>query len=408
MQKSLKSVVNKENIHSIFENFIQKQSIFKNKKVLTANYIPDEILHRDQEIQQLSNILAPSLRGHQPNNVFIYGTVGTGKSITVRFVLNELKSVTQKTNKKVKPIYINCKMKKVADTEYRLIAQMLKEFNEIVPETGLPTDVLYRKFFDCIDVFNGIIIIVLDEIDTLVQKVGDEFLYNLTRINSELKRSQVSLIGITNNLSIVDVLDIRVKSSLGEEEIVFKPYNAKELANILLQRVVEGFNKNVVDEAVINKCAALAAQEHGDARRALDLLRVAGEIAERMGDEKVLEKHVDIAEKKIDTDRIIETVRSQPKQSQIVLFSIINSLNNGKVSTGDVFNQYKKICNQIGVKILTKRRFSDLISELDMLSIISTNIISKGRYGRTREIIISIDEDILEKLKQILSEKMGL
>ncbi len=403
-QKTLISFSNGDT-KEIFKKYLSEKSIFKNKKVLTHSYIPKKIFHRDKEITQISSILAPALKYYQPSNLFIYGSVGTGKTICVKQVLNDLNLIAMENKIDIKTIYINCKLKKVADTEYRLLAQLLNEIGVSVPDTGLPTDVLYRKFFDEIDKKRQVVIIVLDEIDALVKKVGDEFLYNFTRINSELERANVSLVGITNNLVFSNELDARVKSSLGEEEIIFHPYNAVQLRDILEDRAKEAFYLGVVSKGIINKCAALAAQEHGDARRALDLLRVAGEIAERSGKDKITEEDVDLADQKIDLDHIIESVRSLPRQSQAVLYSVMKLTEEGfeKILTGDVFDRYKDLCKRSGLRVLTQRRISDLIGELDMLGIINAKVISKGRYGRTREISLNITQDILDYVKKIIS-----
>jgi len=412
-----KPTVLEDSIQNIFSEYIDKKSLFKNKRALTSTFIPSKIYHREKEISLLGSILAPSLKNYQPSNVFIYGTVGTGKTICTKFVINQLKDVSKKTNTNLVTIYVNCKMKKVSDTEYRLFAQLLKEIGITVPDTGLPTDVLYRKFFEKIDEKKQTVVIIIDEIDALFKKIGDDFLYNLTRINTELKNSGVSVIGITNDLSFRERLDVRVKSSLSEEEILFAPYNALQLKNILEQRIEEGFDEGVIDDAVLNKVAAIAAQEHGDARRALDLLRVAGEIAERSGVERITEEHVDTAEEKIDADRVMETVKSQPKQSQAVLYAIfclhekkkdkVNWADN-RLLTGDVFAMYKNIIEKNGLKSLTQRRISDLIGELDMLGIINAKIISKGRYGRTREISLSIQDNMKEKIGNLLSDRFGV
>jgi cell division control protein 6 len=388
---------------NIFSDYIEKETIFRDKKILTASFIPSNIPHRDNEINQLRSIIAPALRNYQPSNLFIYGKCGTGKSMTTQFVLEQLENMAKKINTRVKKIFINCKMKKIADTEYRLFAQMLKEIGIIVPDTGLPTDSLYRKFFEKIDEKKQTIIITLDEIDALFRKMGDEFLYNLTRINTELKKARLSIIGITNDLSFSNDLDARVRSSLSEEEILFKPYNARQLKDILEARL-NGFNKNSVEQGVIDKCAALAAQEHGDARRALDLLRVAGELAERVGEKKVQEKHVDMAQEKIDVDKVLEIIKTQPKQSQAVLYAISN-IDHEKILTGDVFTEYQKICQENGMNILTQRRVSDLIGELDMLGIITAKVISKGRYGRTREISLAISDSVIDKVQNILTSR---
>ena len=82
-----------------------------------------------------------------------------------------------------------------------------------------------------------------------------------------------------------------------------------------------------MQDGVIAKCAAYAAREHGDARRALDLLRVAGELAERENSNKILLKHIDEANNKIEKDKILDVITSEPKQFQYVLHSIIQLTN---------------------------------------------------------------------------------
>ncbi len=394
-----------QTIQTIFQEFIQKKTqIFKDRNALTSHFTPDTIPHRNKQINTLASILAPSLKGGRPSNVFIYGLTGTGKTLVTRYVGQELEKMSTQGTNPVKVLYINCKMRKVADTEYRLVAELARLLGQDVPMTGLPTEQVYQTFFRVLDSNNWVVIIILDEIDSLVEKMSDSFLYNFTRINQDLKRAKVSIIGITNNLHFIDILDPRVKSSLSEEEILFPPYNALELQDILRQRAEIGLVEGILSEEVIPKCAALAAQEHGDARRALDLLRVACEIAERENDELVTEKHVDMALHKIDYDRIIESVKSLPKQTKLVLWSIIDLVERGEeeIQTGDVYGVYEDKCKDSGLHPLTQRRVSDLISELDMLGIINAKIVSLGRYGRTREIKLNVSSDIKEKMKHIL------
>ncbi|MBI4174070.1 MAG: orc1/cdc6 family replication initiation protein [Candidatus Aenigmarchaeota archaeon] len=406
---------------NIFSRYIEQEDIFNDKKTLSSSFIPQRISHRDAELQQMGSILAPVLKGYYPNNIFVYGTCGTGKTICAKFLIAHLQEIIKQSGKGLRSVYVNCKMKKVADTEYRLFAQLLKEMGEVVPDTGLPTDVLYRRFFDRVDSKQSTFIIILDEIDALVKKVGDDFLYNLTRINQELKKSHITIIGITNDLSFRDNLDLRVKSSLSEEEILFKPYNAVQLRDILQERASDGFRSGVVNDSILAKVAALAAQEHGDARRALDLLRVAGELAERAGEAAITERHIDSAQQKLDLDRVTESVRSQPSQSQAVLYAIIKTQEkmeqtarhnssgwiDKRLLTGDVFDSYLNVCKSNNIKPLTQRRVSDLIGELDMLGIITAKVISKGRYGRTRDISLAVKDESLARVKTLLQERFG-
>jgi cell division control protein 6 len=248
-------------------------------------------------------------------------------------------------------------------------------------------------------------VIVLDEIDKLK---GDEALYSLSRVNSDLTNARVSVIGISNDLKFTEFLDPRVKSSLGEENMVFYPYDADQLQDILRNRVEMAIKPGTIEQDVIPLCAALSAQEHGDARRALDLLRVSAELADRTNAAKITRTFVKKAQNKIEIDRIIEVVRTLPNQSKLILYAIIlldkENLKEGitqVMKTGDVYDVYKELCKKTRANCLTQRRTADLISELDMLGIITARVISKGRHGRTREIRMSSSpRDIINVLHE--------
>ncbi|KKF39630.1 cell division control protein Cdc6 [Halorubrum saccharovorum] len=426
----------------LFDDLLSGEPIFENKEVLRPSYTPHELPHRNDQINRMATILVSALRGETPSNILIYGKTGTGKTASAKFVSQELESTSQKYDVPCEVEYINCE---VTDTQYRVLAQLANTFikknqtviadrldrcrqlrsdavddpsaladtefatlddldarideletdaeeMEEVPMTGWPTDRVYSTFFEAVDYHERVVVIMLDEIDKLVEKSGDDTLYNLSRMNSELDRSRISIMGISNDLKFTDFLDPRVKSSLGEEEIVFPPYDANQLRDILQHRADISFKQDALTDDVIPLCAAFAAQEHGDARRALDLLRTAGELAERSQAEIVAEKHVRQAQDKIELDRVVEVVRTLPTQSKIVLFAVILLEKNGvhNINTGEVFNIYKRLCEEIDADVLTQRRVTDLISELDMLGIVNAVVVSKGRYGRTKEMGLSV------------------
>jgi len=432
----------------LFDDLLEGEPIFENKEVLRPSYTPHKLPHREEQINNMATILVTALRGDTPSNILIYGKTGTGKTASAKFVSEELETTSQKYEVPCEVEYINCE---VTDTQYRVLAQLANKFInknldvidertekletlqsraledtgaladsdydslealeaaiddleadkdafEEVPMTGWPTDRVYSSFFEAVDYHERVVVIMLDEIDKLVEKSGDDTLYNLSRMNSELENSRVSIMGISNDLKFTDFLDPRVKSSLGEEEIVFPPYDANQLRDILQARADVAFKGSALTEDVIPLCAAFAAQEHGDARRALDLLRTAGELAERDQIDDVEENHVRQAQEKIELDRVVEVVRTLPTQSKIVLFAIILLEKNGvhNINTGEVFNIYKNLCAEIDADVLTQRRVTDLISELDMLGIVNAVVVSKGRYGRTKEISLSVPTEETE------------
>ncbi len=411
-------------LNDIFESF-DKGGIFKDKSILQSNYQPEEILHRNEQIKQIASILAPVLRGEKTSNLFLYGKTGTGKTLSVQYVKNELLKRAKKNSEfNLRIEYLNCKLKKVSDTEYRILAELIKKLGGEVPSTGLPTQAVYSKFIEVIDSEKQLLVLILDEVDQTVKKISSDFLYNLTRINSELSKTQICIVGISNNLTFLEEIDPRVRSSLSEEEVVFPPYNALQLQEILNKRSRDAFKENVLQEGVVAKCAAFAAREHGDARRALDLLRIAGELAERGGSKKILLKHIDEANNKIEKDKILDVIKLESRQFQIILYSIIklfgfrgekfltnSSINpkqkNEPIFTGEVYNLYNDLCLQNKLEILTQRRVGDIIQELDMLGIINVKVISKGRGGRMREIKLAITKSITEKAREIIEESLN-
>jgi cell division control protein 6 len=402
-------MVNK-GLNNFFNEYLKKESIFLEKSVFQGSYLPETIDHRDEQINYIANIIAPILKNEKPSNLFVYGKTGTGKTSCIKHIIKNMTDVSSSNDISIKIIYVNCKLKRVADTEYRLFAHLAREFGKEIPSTGLPTDEVYKIFFNAIERENKPILLILDEIDQLVKKTGDGVLYNLTRCNEDLKESQVTLVGLSNDMVFIDMLDPRVRSSLSEEELVFPPYNALQIQDILRQRAKKGFKEGVLLPGVIEKCAAYSAREHGDARRALELLRVAGELVDRGGETKISLDYIDKAEEKIERDRLVDIVSTQPKQSQCILYAILKLSSNkkGNIFTGEIYDFYKSLCNKTGLRPLTQRRISDVVAELDMLGVINAKIISKGRYGRTREVCLAIPSSSISNMTNLLQKELDL
>ncbi|MEM1556879.1 MAG: orc1/cdc6 family replication initiation protein, partial [Candidatus Bathyarchaeia archaeon] len=348
-------------LDEVFSHFLKGSRIFRDREVLRHDYVPDYLPHREEEILRLGEITAPTLKGSPCSNIFIYGKTGTGKTAVTRFVLKKIAQKSKEINSPVKVCFVNCRL---AGTEYRVLAELCSSINEKVPFTGLAVGELFDRFKKALEKQGVIFLVTLDEIDALVKIRGDALLYELTRINENLSKSKVSIIGISNDLKFKEFLDPRVLSTLSEEEMVFKPYTAEEIQDILMERAKIAFYDGVLSEGALKLCAALAAAEHGDARRALDLLRVAGEIAERRGDTKITEDHVREAQKRIEHDRVYESIRSLPTHSKIVLLSafLLSKFDPDRSMTGEIYNIYSEICDQIGISPLTQRRVSELIN----------------------------------------------
>jgi cell division control protein 6 len=280
-------------------------------------------------------------------------------------------------------------------SEYRVFATLSQSLGLSVPFTGLSVGEVFDRFRTGLDASRTIFIVVLDEVDALIKDRGDGLLYELTRINETLCKSKVSIIGISNDLRLKEFLDPRVLSSLSEEELVFRPYDASELRNILFERSRLSFHEGSLSDAALSVCSALAAAEHGDARRALDLLRVAGEVAERKGAKMITEEHVREAEKHIEHDRVVEALQNLTLHSKLMLLSVYH-LGRVSATTGEIYDVYSELCGEMGVGLLTQRRLSTLINELDVMGLLNAKVVSMGRYGRTKKIRLEMSRTLIK------------
>ena len=381
-------------LDDVFENFVKGANLFKDREVLRHDYLPDKLPHRESQIRLLGRAVAPVLKDARCSNIFIYGKTGTGKTAVTKYVLSHLEAKAKEYGASVRFCYVNCRM---TGTEYRIFANLSQSIGLAVPFTGLSVGEVFDRFRARLDGSKTLFIVVLDEVDAVIKNRGDSLLYELTRINETLRKSRVSIIGISNDLRLKEFLDPRVFSSLSEEEMIFRPYDASELHNILLERSKLSFNDGSLSEAALNVCSALAAAEHGDARRALDLLRVAGEVAERQGAETITEEHVKEAEKSIEHNRVVEALKNLTIHSKLVLLSVYQ-LNKSSVTTGEIYDVYNKLCGELGAGLLTQRRLGTLINELDVMGLLNAKVVSMGRYGRTKKIRLEISRTILKEV----------
>ena len=398
-----------ELIRNIFETELKARTIFKDLSVLSPHYVPDTLPGREIHANDVSSILAPAVRNEKPNNLFIYGKTGTGKTCVTKYVTRKFNEFIKNSNLNVmvKIIYMNCKiynskyqvLKFIAENDNLndefLINIPLKDKTDKKLEGMTPVD-LYERLRNVIQDNNINLIIILDEIDQI--KKGDDLkdlVYILTRSNDEITRGHVSIIGITNDTRLKKRLDPRSKSTLCEEEMVFKPYNALEIKAILQQRIELGLQKNSMDTPAVRYIAAIAAHE-GDAREALKLLQKSGEIAQQRKKEKITYEDVELAKESVERDIVAEIINSLPEHEQMTLYAIaelseqgsmqrrLAGVTDGSLFTGEVYEMYQEICLKLKNQPRTIRMISNYLSELEMQGLITAQLSGKYVRGNTR------------------------
>jgi cell division control protein 6 len=411
--------------------FSDSSPIFQQEAVLREEHRPDELPEREREIEDLHMSLAPAARGVGANNVFLHGKAGQGKTAAAKAKLAELQQHAEQESEHLDltTCYISCESHDLS-TSYKAAARIYQELTGDSRPTGHATDVVMDMMFEAMDDIGGTIIIVLDEIDTLSD--DDRILYSLPRARAQGYVDDhvfPSIIGISNDLQWRDTLSPKVKSSLYDDSVLFAPYDATQLQQILYRRAAKAFRdtelipledsattvdsgtvvtvdesgrehrfqSDVLTDDVIPLIAALSAQDTGDARQAIKYLRKASELADKNNETQVREKHARKAQALVERETVVEAMREMTTQAHLALaaLTVLDFAGDTPVRANPIYGVYKQIATKTDADKLGQRRFKDHLRELDMQGIADGEKVTAGSIGGPAwEYQLQVDTDI--------------
>lgn len=388
--------------------FAQGSNIFDNEDALRDSYTPDELIERDEEIRTYETALQPTVNGARPRNIFVYGETGVGKTLATRFILNDLEADQEYFDGvSIRVEWLNCKDL----TSYQTVTQLVNKFreplNEISP-SGYGRGTVNRMLWDELNTIDDThVLFVLDEVDSIGS--DDDLLYQLPRCNdNQVTATKVGLIGISNDFTFRESLSARVQSSLCEHEIHFKPYDANQLRRILEQRSGEAFLGDVLSGDVIPLCSALAAQDTGSARHALDIMYKAGSLAREREDTAITSDHVHEAAELVERGVIEDELQALPTQSHLVLLAILKLHENGEdaVRRKEIYDVYEDAAKRINTDIKSPRTIHNRLSQLSLKGFLAVTECNEGvkggkHYDYSLDVRAKIVEDALCESQRI-------
>lgn len=361
---------------------------------------------RDAEIREITAHFAPLFRNDHPVHLAVWGKTGTGKTMTIIYVVNLLQELSHKRDIEMRFVHLDLATPRPCFRALNDLACLLNASKRYTKGVSLH-EMMTRIETALVD-FTGYLVLFVDEVDN-VRRDQSSFLTFLVRRLPQNVRCKIILIFASNHLDWCEGLDPRIQSFLKMNELIFEPYNASDLQHILRIRVERAMRPGAVEDGVIEKIAAMASRNHGDARQAVALLGRSAHLAEKNRGTITLGV-VDQAASQIDQDRYICLVRSAPRQLQAAISAVMrrrcSPTDRATMTTMSIYKTYTPLCQDHGMQPLTYRAFSDLLSELDLYGLIHTRIQSHGRHGRNRQITVPLPDQLIEKIQQTLKTSL--
>ncbi len=388
--------------HMVQSAMIKNRRYLEDEQLITSEQLDvfDEIFNtsvRDAEIKELSSHFASIFRDDHPCHLAIWGKTGTGKTLTLLYFLKLLTEMCHTSKIPIRHVHLDLSNPRPCFRALNDLACLLNASRRY--EKGISLEEMMFHIEKKLSRYHGYLVLFIDEVDN-VRHDKDNFMTFLVRRLPQRVPAKVILVLVSNRLDWPDQLDPRVKSFLRTNELVFEPYDALDLQQILRIRVEKALDPGSVEPGVIEKIAALASREHGDARKAVQLLAKSAYWAEKAGT-KLTADIIDHVANALETDRYLTLVRTGPTQMKAVMAAVIEAkrqLKKRVLDTGEAYEAYKVFCKQADIRSLTGRAFGDVLAELDLYCLVRCRIVSRGRYGRSREILFDLPEELVEHI----------
>jgi len=358
------------------------ESVFRDEHVFEIDYVPETFRHRESQMESLKYALRPAVRGSRPLNVIARGPPGTGKTTAVQKLYGELGSQTD-----VRVARVNCQ---VDSTRYAVFSRLFESvFEYEPPASGISFKKLFGQITEKLVDEEEVLAVALDDINYLFYEgEASDTLYSLLRAHEAHSGAKIGVVVVSSDLDldVIEELDGRVQSVFRPEEVYFPKYDEPEIVDILDERVERGFHEGVVDAPILDRVAELTADQGGDLRVGIDLLRRAGLNAEMRASKQIEREDVEAAFEKSKHVHLSRHLKGLSDSEQTLLAVIAD--HEGELA-GDVYETFAEETD------LGYTRYSEIIKKLDQLGLIETSYTSVDGRGRSRELSLRYEPEAI-------------
>ncbi len=350
------------------------------------DYVPEEYIHREPQMQSIARCIKPGLRGERPLNALIHGPPATGKTTAIRKLFEELDDIPEAT--RIARVHINCQ---ITATKFGIFSLIHKAVvGHLPPETGVPFSRVYEAIFRKLRREGKVLLVVLDDMDHLFHdRHANEVLYDILRAHEVFPGAKTAIFSIVSSTEFLYKLADRVRSMFRPQEIHFPPYSAGEMYDILKRRAELGFFPGVINDELVEKIASYA-YEHGDLRLGIELLKASAHIAESHASRKITEEHVEEAYVKSRSATLRSLVEAVSEEERLLL-KLICKAERG-ITSGRLYERFARETK------LSYTKFYRILGKLEELRLIDTKVAKSEGRGRSREIFLRPSREELLKV----------
>jgi cell division control protein 6 len=368
---------------TIEDILLGEETLFREGEAFNPDYIPQRLLHRENQMDALAMCLRPAVRGGKPKNAVVLGAPATGKTTAIRKIFQ----IVEDTSDKIYCVYVNCQ---ISSTRFNIFSDIYEHlFGHRPPETGVPFSRIYGKIMKKLVKEKKSLIVALDDVNHLFySKNANQVIYDILRAHEVFKGARTGIFAIISDIEFRFILDKNVSSIFIPKDIIFDPYSEEEMKDILRERVKVGFYPDVMSEDLLDEISAWA-YSTGDMRLGIDLLSTCGDMAEADASKTIQMKHFHDAIKNT-TGSLKGTLDSLSQQEVNLLVSIINS-EEEDLTAGTLYNLFKE------QEDVSYASFDRSLKKLELIRIVDTKFTGKGVRGNSRLIILRFSKEQIEK-----------